>query len=616
MPKKSTRRQRRATPPPEVNTSPDGAPPPAHDANQFAENLAKAGEICGKIMHSMLLHHSISPAMGHTDPLSLAESLLHVARQVSLNPVQIAEAQMGLVNDHMNLMKVMGEKLLGQQVAPYVTESPRDRRFKDAAWQESAMFDYIKQGYLINARWLQETVNQVKGLNRHDAHKLNFFTRQFIDAMSPSNFAFTNPEVMRATLESNGENIVRGLTKLLEDIEAGGGKLRIRMTDEKAFEFGKNIANMPGKVVFQNDLMQLIQYKATTKTVHDVPLLITPAWINKYYILDLKPENSLIRWLVEKGHTVFVISWVNPDEPLGRKRFDDYLLEGPLVALDVVESITGCKQTSLVGYCLGGTLTAITLAYLRSKGQEARVASATYLTTLIDFTDAGDLAVFIDDTQLESLEERMSEQGYLDAIDMATTFNMLRSNDLIWSFVVNNYLLGKDPFPFDLLYWNSDSTRMPATMHAFYLRNMYQQNLLVKPNGIELADTPINITKITTPTYVLATKEDHIAPWVSTYAATQIYDGNICFTLADSGHIAGVINPPVKQKYCYWENPTLPPRPADWLAGATRHEGSWWGRGAAWLARHATRKIPAPALGNKKFKPLEDAPGSYARVRR
>lgn len=617
MPKKSTRRQRRATPPPEVNTSPDGAlSPPAHDANQFAENLAKAGEVCGKIMHSMMLHHSISPAMGHTDPLSLAESLLHVARQVSLNPVQIAEAQMGLVNDHMNLMKVMGEKLLGQQVAPYVTESPRDRRFKDAAWQESAMFDYIKQGYLINARWLQETVDQVKGLNRHDAHKLNFFTRQFIDAMSPSNFAFTNPEVMRATLESNGENIVRGLTKLLEDIEAGGGKLRIRMTDEKAFEFGKNIANMQGKVVFQNDLMQLIQYKATTKTVHNVPLLITPAWINKYYILDLKPENSLIRWLVEKGHTVFVISWVNPDEQLGRKRFDDYLLEGPLVALDVVESITGCKQTSLVGYCLGGTLTAITLAYLRSKGHEARVASATYLTTLIDFTDAGDLAVFIDDTQLESLEERMSEQGYLDAIDMATTFNMLRSNDLIWSFVVNNYLLGKDPFPFDLLYWNSDSTRMPATMHAFYLRNMYQQNLLVKPNGIELADTPINITKITTPTYVLATKEDHIAPWVSTYAATQIYDGNICFTLADSGHIAGVINPPVKQKYCYWENHALPPRPADWLAGATRHEGSWWGHWAEWLARHATRKIPAPALGNKKYKALEDAPGSYARVRR
>lgn len=617
MPKKTTHRQTRSRPAPRAEQPQAAAsPPPVHDANQFAENIGKATDLWGKILHSLALHHTISPAMGHTDPRSLAESLLHVSRQVSLNPVQLAESQLGLINDHVNLMKVMGEKLLGHTVAPYVTESPRDRRFKDAAWQESAMFDYIKQSYLINARWLEESVGQVKGLNRHDAHKLNFFTRQFIDAMSPSNFAFTNPEVMRATLESNGENIVRGLTKLFEDIEAGGGKLRIRMTDEKAFDFGKNIANTPGKVVFQNDLMQLIRYAPTTKTVYDVPLLITPAWINKYYILDLKPENSLVRWLVEKGHTVFVISWVNPDEQLGRKRFDDYLIEGPLAALEVVESITGCKKTSLIGYCLGGTLTAITLAYLRNKGQEARIASATYLTTLIDFTEAGDLAVFIDDTQLESLEERMSEQGYLDAIDMATTFNMLRSNDLIWSFVVNNYLLGKDPFPFDLLYWNSDSTRMPATMHAFYLRNMYQQNLLIKPNGIELADTPINITKITTPTYVLATKEDHIAPWVSAYAATQIYDGKICFTLADSGHIAGVINPPAKQKYCYWENPKLPPRPADWLAGATRHEGSWWGHWEGWLARHATGKVSATARGNKKFKPLEDAPGSYARVRR
>jgi polyhydroxyalkanoate synthase len=604
---------------PQADTKADSntkSKPPLYDATIFAENFTKASEICQQILQTMALHQSVAPSLGHTDPLSLAESLLHISRQVSLNPVHLAESQMGLVADHMNLMKMMGEKLLGEPVAPYVSESPRDRRFKDAAWQESTVFDYIKQGYLINARWLQEAVAQVKGLNRHEAHKLNFFTRQFIDAMSPSNFAFTNPEVMRATIESSGENLVRGMTKLREDIEAGDGKLRIRMTDENAFHFGKDIACTPGKVVFQNDLMQLIQYTPTTKTVYDVPLLITPAWINKYYILDMRPQNSLVRWLVGKGHTVFVISWVNPDEALGRKRFDDYLLEGPLAALDVVEAITGSKKTSLVGYCLGGTLTAITLAYLRSKGEEARIASATYLTTLVDFTEAGDLSVFIDDTQLESLEERMSEQGYLDALDMTTTFNMLRSNDLIWSFVVNNYLLGKDLFPFDLLYWNSDSTRMPSTMHAFYLRNMYQQNLLVKPNGIELAGTPINITKITTPTYILATKEDHIAPWVSAYAATQIYDTDTIFTLADSGHVAGVINPPAKKKYCYWENPKLPPRPADWLEGATRHEGSWWGHWAAWLAAKATHRIPAPKLGNKQYKPIEAAPGSYAKVRR
>ncbi|MBN8543834.1 MAG: class I poly(R)-hydroxyalkanoic acid synthase [Alphaproteobacteria bacterium] len=578
--------------------------------------MAKASEIWQKITQQLMMHHSMKPALGHTDPRSFAESMLHMSRSVSMDPVHLVEAQMGLVADHMNLVKYTTEKLFGEtNVKPLVTESPRDRRFRDAAWQDSTVFDYIKQSYLINARWLQDTVGQVKGLDRHTAHKLNFFTRQFIDAMSPSNYAITNPEVMRTTIESNGDNVVKGLGKLLEDLEAGDGKLRIRMSDENAFTFGKDIAATPGHVVFQNDLMQLIQYKPTTKQVYETPILITPAWINKYYILDLRPENSLIGWLVNQGHTVFVISWVNPDEQLGRKRFDDYLLEGPLAALNVVESTTGSKKTSLVGYCLGGTLTAITLAYLRAKNQMSRVASATYLTTMVDFTEAGDMLVFIDDMQLDSLEERMSEQGFLDAADMAATFNMLRSNDLIWSFVVNNYLLGKDPFPFDLLYWNSDSTRMPATMHAFYLRNMYQDNKLVQPNGITLADTPINISKITTPSYVLATKDDHIAPWICTYAATQIYDGPITFTLADSGHIAGVVNPPSKKKYCWWQNSKLPPKSADWLKDAKHHEGSWWGNWNEWLKNYAGKKVKPPTMGNKKYKPIEKAPGAYAKVR-
>lgn len=577
--------------------------------------MAKAGEIWQKITQQMMMSKSMKPSLGHTDPLSFAESMLHVSRNMSVDPINLIESQIGLVADHMNLMKNTTEKLLGNEVeTPYVVESPRDRRFKDAAWQDSTVFDYIKQSYLINSRWLQDTVGQVKGLDRHTAHKLNFFTRQFIDAMSPSNYAFTNPEVMRTTIESNGDNVVRGLGKLLEDIDADG-KLRIRMSDDKAFTFGKDIAATPGKVVFQNDLMQLIQFAATTKQVNETPILITPAWINKYYILDLKPENSLIGWLVKQGHTVFVISWVNPDENLGRKRFDDYLLEGPLAALNVVENITGSKKTSLVGYCLGGTLTAIALSYLRTHGQSNRVASATYLTTLVDFTEAGDMSVFIDDMQLDSLEERMSEQGFLDAADMATTFNMLRSNDLIWSFVVNNYLLGKDPFPFDLLYWNSDSTRMPATMHAFYLRNMYQNNMLVKPNGIELADTPINLSKITTPSYILATKDDHIAPWMSAYAATQVYDGPVKFTLADSGHIAGVVNHPGKNKYCWWDNTKFPPKSGDWFNDAKRHDGSWWGDWNSWLKQYAGKKVAARALGNKKYKPIEAAPGSYAKVR-
>jgi polyhydroxyalkanoate synthase len=387
------------------------------------------------------------------------------------------------------------------------------------------------------------------------------------------------------------------------------------MTDESAFTLGKNIAATKGSVVFQNELMQLIQYNATTKEVFETPLLLIPAWINKYYILDLRPENSLIKWLTELGYTVFVISWVNPDETLGRKRFDDYLTEGPLQALDVIEEITKAKQTSIIGYCLGGTLTAITLSTLRARNQSKRVASATYLTTLVDFEEPGDLSVFIDDAQLASLEERMSEQGYLDAADMASTFNMLRANDLIWSFVVNNYLLGKQPFPFDLLYWNSDSTRMPANAHAYYLRHMYQRNDLVKPNALKLAGIPVNLGKITTPSYIFATREDHIAPWHSAYLATQIYDGPCVFTLSDSGHVAGVINPPSKKKYCYWSRNDLPLTPEDWFNGAKETAGSWWPHWQAWHKQFAGTKVKARTIGSKTYKALEPAPGRYAKVR-
>jgi polyhydroxyalkanoate synthase len=509
----------------------------------------------------------------------------------------------------------MTGKILGR--APELAEAApgKDRRFKDDAWQQNMWFDYLRQGYLINSQWLAESTGNLQGLDAQNAHKLNFFIRQFVDAMSPSNSVFTNPEVLRATLDSNGDNLVRGLQHLLRDLERGDGKLRITMTDEKAFKLGVDIAATPGQVVYQNDLMQLLHYQPSGKQAHSVPVLITPAWINKYYILDLRPENSLVKWLTDHGLSVFVISWVNPDQNLAGKTFENYLQEGPLAALDVIGEITGSKQTSMIGYCLGGTLTAITLAHLRARGQEKRVASVTYLTTLIDFTEAGDLAVFIDDAQLSSLEERMQEQGYLDASDMANTFNMLRSNDLIWSFVINNYLLGKDPFPFDLLYWNSDATRMPAAMHTFYLRNMYQRNLLAQPNGLQLAGTPINLTKITTPTYILATREDHIAPWQSTYMATQIYDGPVTFTLADSGHIAGVINSPAKQKYCYWVNAENSPTAAQWFAGAKQQDGSWWPHWTKWLLALSGPKIAPQKTASRKYKPIEAAPGSYALVR-
>jgi polyhydroxyalkanoate synthase len=356
--------------------------------------------------------------------------------------------------------------------------------------------------------------------------------------------------------------------------------------------------------------MQLIQYAPTTETVARRPLLIIPPWINKFYILDLREKNSFIKWAVGEGLTVFVVSWVNPDERLAAKSFEDYMMEGPLAALSAMEAATGEREANVIGYCLGGTLLASTLSFMAAKGDD-RVRSATYFTTMVDFAEAGELGVFIDEEQLASLEAQMNQTGYLDAAHMATTFNMLRANDLIWSFVVNNYLLGKDPFPFDLLYWNSDSTRMPAAMHSFYLRRMYQENLLVEPGGITLAGVPIDLGRIRTPTFILSTREDHIAPWKSTYAATQLYQGPVRFCLSASGHIAGVVNPPAAQKYCYWINPKTPGSPDAWLAGAEQVAGSWWPEWSRWIARHAGGKVPArvPAEG------LEPAPGSYVASR-
>ena len=524
---------------------------------------------------------------------------------------RLVQAQLSLWQDYLKLWSNTTQRFLGGNAEPPVAEpAPGDRRFKDAAWQESTLFDYIKQSYLLTARWLQSTVRQVEGLDDKTSRKIDFYTRQFVDAMAPSNFVLTNPEVLRATIESGGENLVNGLKHVLEDLERGKGRLMIRMTDLDAFQVGGNIAITPGKVVFQNDLMQLIQYVPTTEKVQRRPLLIIPPWINKYYILDLRPDNSFVKWAVSQGHTVFVISWVNPDEALAQKTFEDYMREGPLAALDAMADATGEREANVIGYCLGGTLLASTLAYMAVKGDD-RFKSATYFVTMTDFAEAGELSVFIDEEQLGALEERMKEHGFLEGSDMATTFNMLRANDLIWSFVVNNYLLGKEPFPFDLLYWNSDSTRMPAAMHAYYLRNMYQDNKLIEPNALELAGVPIDLRKIKTPAFLLSTKEDHIAPWKSTYAATQIYQGPVKFVLSASGHIAGVINPPGKSKYGNWENAKLPKSPDDWLAGAKYVDGSWWPTWEKWIAKYTGGEVDARQPGDGKLKVIEDAPGSY-----
>jgi polyhydroxyalkanoate synthase len=420
---------------------------------------------------------------------------------------------------------------------------------------------------------------------------------------------------MRETVASGGQNLIKGFANLLEDLTRGkGGQLKPKMTDEEAFSLGENIGVTPGKVVFQNDLMQLIQYTPSTKQVYTQPLLIIPPWINKYYILDLREKNSFVKWAVEQGHTVFIVSWVNPDARFAGKTFENYLNDGPLAALKAVERATGEREVNVIGFCLGGTLVATALGYLAAKG-EKRVKSATFFATLLDFQSPGELEVFIDEPQVEALEKRMQERGYLEGSEMATTFNMLRANDLIWSFVVNNYLLGRDPFPFDLLYWNSDSTRMPAAMHSFYLRNMYLRNQLAQPGGIVLNDTPIDLSKVKIPIYFISTIEDHIAPWKSTYAGAQLFKAPVRFVLGGSGHIAGIINPPSNNKYGYWTHDRLGSDPDDWLKGATQHTGSWWTDWARWIAKQAGEKVPARLPGEGKLKALEDAPGSYVAVR-
>jgi len=404
---------------------------------------------------------------------------------------------------------------------------------------------------------------------------------------------------------------VRGLNNLLADLEKGGGQLRVSMTDESAFHLGRNVATSPGKVIFQTELMQLIQYLPITSQVYRRPLVIIPPCINKYYILDLREKNSFIRWAVEQGHTVFVLSWVNPDARLAQKGFEDYMLDGPLAAMDAVQRATGEREMNVIGYCLGGTLLGATLGYLAAKGDD-RVKSATYFVSLLDFSQPGELGVFIDEESVANLERKMNQRGYLEGSEMAGTFNLLRSNDLVWSFVVNNYLLGKDPFPFDLLYWNADSTRMPARMHSFYLRNMYLKNLLGVPGGITLAGVPIDLAKVKVPSYFISTVEDHIAPWKTTYKGGRYLGGPVRFVLGGSGHIAGIVNPPAAKKYHYWTNADLPANADDWFAGATQIPGSWWEDWQRWIdTLNAGDKVPARIPANA----IEDAPGSYAMMR-
>ncbi len=582
---------------------------------ELASAIAEIAERSQRLVDQYVARQADAHPGYFQDNLGLGKTFMQLASHLMSHPELLMRAQFDAWQSYMNIWHHTTRRMLGMDTDPVVEPEADDRRFRHAQWEDNPVLDFVKQSYLVAARSVQELVSEVEGLDDKTSQKIAFYTRQFVDAMAPTNFAMTNPEVLEETARSNGQNLLKGLNNMLHDLEAGKGQLQIRMTDPDAFELGRNVAVSPGKVIYQNDMMQLIQYDPSTEQVFRRPLLIIPPWINKYYILDLQPKNSFIKWAVDQGHTVFVISWVNPDERHRDKGFEDYMLEGPLAALEAMEKATGESTANVIGYCLGGTLLTAALAYLAKKRRKP-VASATFFVTLIDFSEPGDLGVFIDEEQLGALEQSMNERGYLEGKEMATTFNMLRANDLIWSFVVNNYLLGREPFPFDLLYWNSDSTRMPAKMHSFYLRKMYLENVFKDPGGVTLDGVDIDVSRIKTPAWFISTREDHIAPWKATYAGARRLGGPVQFTLGMSGHIAGIVNPPASGKYGYWTGDGVAPETADdWLAQAEEHSGSWWPRWQSWIEPFGDGLVPARTPGDGALEPIEDAPGSYVRVR-
>jgi len=586
----------------------------AVDIERFSKNVARMVEEGGKALAAYLKPREegevkIEPADEIAD---VVKTLGQVAEYWLSDPQRAVEVQATLGKAYLELWASAVKRMTGESTLPVVVPDPRDKRFADPEWSSNQYYDFLKQAYLLTTQWADRLV-KTADLDQHTRQKAEFYVKQIGNAVAPSNFVLTNPELMRETLNENAENLVRGMHMLAEDIEAGHGSLKLRQSDASKFAVGKNLALTPGKVIYQNELMQLIQYSPTTETVLKRPLLIIPPWINKFYILDLNPEKSYIKWCVEQGLTVFVISWVNPDARLAAKGFEDYMREGPLEALDVIKDVTGEDDVHAIGYCVGGTLMAVTLAWMAAKGDK-RIATATFFAAQVDFTHAGDLMVFVDEEQLQALERKMSERGYLEGKKMANAFNMLRSNDLIWPYVISNYLKGKQPYPFDLLYWNSDSTRMPAANHAFYLRNCYLENRLSKGQMV-IDNQRLDLGNVTIPVYNLATREDHIAPAKSAFLGSKFFGGPVKFVLAGSGHIAGVVNPPAKPKYQYWTGDAPLGSLDKWLEKAAEHPGSWWPDWIEWIKLQDGATVPAREPGSARYKPIEDAPGSYVKVR-
>ena len=586
---------------------------PGLNSQEFARNMLTVGMKSQQLLLDFAARLAKRDKAAPLDPLNISGAMMTLVKAMSGDREAVTAAQTQWWNNFATLWETTARRMLGGEAPSVVEPAPGDRRFRAEAWQQNEIFDFIKQSYLLTANAMQDMVGKLHGLDEAERQRVGFYTRQFADAFAPTNFPLTNPDVLKATLASNGENLVKGLDNLLADIERGHGELSIRQSAD-GFVIGENVATAPGKVVFRNDVMELLQYSPATDEVYQRPLLIFPPWINKYYIIDLRPENSFVRWLVSQGYTVFLVSWVNPGAEMAEAGFEEYMKGGIFAALDAVEQATGVRDPNCVGYCIGGTLLAATLAYMAAK-KDDRVHSATFWAAQTDFSEAGELSVFVDEAQLEALKAKMdSEGGVLPGSKMAGAFNMLRANDLIWSFVINNYMLGKQPMPFDLLYWNSDTTRMPEKLHLSYLRSCYKENALAL-GKMTLDGVKLDLSKVKVPVYFQSAKEDHIAPAVSVFKGAKLFGGPARFILAGSGHIAGVINPPAAKKYQYWTNEKKAADLDAWRAGAKETAGSWWPDWDKWLSKLSGEKIPSRTPGDGKLKVLGDAPGTYVKVK-
>ena len=599
--------------------------PPIFDSNAFnpdqraqiealSMNLARAALTAQGAIAEMALRQAERPAALSPDPFHVAPALTQVIGRLAAQPERMMRAQGDLFAKYLELWQTTARRASGEASDPVVSPAKGDKRFNDPDWSDNPVFDVIKQSYLLTANFLNDMVSDVDGVDPLEKRRVEFFMRMLTDAFAPSNFLASNPTALKEVMTSGGQSLVKGMENFQADLQRGGGALSIAQTDYDMFKIGENVATAPGKVVFRNEIIELLQFSPSTEQVYEIPLLIFPPWINKFYIMDLRPENSLIRWLASQGFTVFVASWVNPDASLATKTFEDYMRQGIYEGVGAAMKQAGVNHVNTVGYCIGGTLLSATLAHMAAKG-DTSIGSATFFAAQQDFSEAGDLLLFTNEDWLGDLEKKMDEGGgVLSGQTMADTFNALRGNDLIWSFFVNNYLMGKEPKPFDLLFWNSDQTRMPKTLHTFYLRRFYGENAMAR-GELVLDNVRIDLSTVKVPIYVQSSKEDHIAPAKSVFKGARLFGGPTTFTMAGSGHIAGVINAPIANKYQHWTNNALPASLDEWRDGAVETPGSWWPHWAAWLAAKSGKLIPARDPAKGPLKTLGDAPGEYVKVK-